>query len=194
MQIAGAGQGADLGALERRDEARPQLLEHLGVRLGDHRPVADEDHPLDPEPLAERLKHAGQRRWIGDAALMHLDRQRAALRRADQPPVDLQLAPLAIARVAQGGQRTAAPLDIGGGEVVEHEAALGQVAARQSALDALLAGQQPVHGREQLGLADLTQGKLLGERALRKAPRARELGARSEQQLADHRHHQVALP
>jgi len=67
------------------------------------------------------------------------------------------------------------------------------VALGERPLDPLLALEQPVHRREQLGLFDLAQRELAGERRLPKAARRRELGARADQALADHRHDQVAL-
>ena len=65
--------------------------------------------------------------------------------------------------------------------------------ARERFFDPLLAGEQPVHRAEQLGLVDLAEVELVGERAMREAPGQRQLGARRDQQLADHRDDQVAL-
>jgi hypothetical protein len=67
------------------------------------------------------------------------------------------------------------------------------VAARERALDPLLALQQPVHRLKQLGLLDVAQVELLGQRRLPEAARGRQLGARADQPLHDHRDDQVAL-
>ena len=43
------------------------------MRVGDHRPVADQDHPLDPELLLDGVDHAGNGARVGGVALVHLD-------------------------------------------------------------------------------------------------------------------------
>jgi len=67
------------------------------------------------------------------------------------------------------------------------------VPARERLLDPLLAVRQPVHRREQLGLGDLAERELVAERGLREATGHRQLRARGDHQLADHRHRQVPL-
>ena len=163
------------------------------MRVGDHRAVTDQDHPLDSKPLLDRVEHAGDRGRVGGVARVHLDRHGPALRGAHKPPVDLRLAVLAVAVMPQRGQRAAAPLHVGGGQVVEHKPAVVEVPAGERFFDPLLAGEQPVHRAEQLGLVDLAEVELVGERALREAPGQRQLGARRDQQLADHRDDHVAL-
>ena len=88
------------------------LGQRLGVRLGDHAAVADEDDVLDPKAPADRLDRGGHRRLVLDAALVDRDRHRAALRRADEAVVDLQLALLGVARVAERRQRARPSLDV----------------------------------------------------------------------------------
>ena len=67
------------------------------MRLGDHSAVADEHDVLDPEPLTHRGDGVGNGLLVGDVSLMHAHRDRAPVRAADQPVVDLQFALDAIA-------------------------------------------------------------------------------------------------
>jgi hypothetical protein len=85
-------------------------------------PVAADDDPLDPEALLDPLQRRRQRLVVVDRAVEDLDRDRAALRGAGQPVADLQLAALAVAGIAERSERTLAPLQIAGGEVVEDKA------------------------------------------------------------------------
>ncbi len=163
------------------------------MRVGDHRPVADEDHPFDPEPLADGVDHAGHGARVGGVARVHLHRYRPSFWRAHKPPVDLQLSRLAIAAVTERRQRAAAALHIARGEVVEHEGALLEMPARERVLDPLLALCQPVHHRQQLGLFDLAERQLVGQRGLRKAAGHRQLRGGRDHQLTDHRHRQIPL-
>jgi hypothetical protein len=68
------------------------------------------------------------------------------------------------------------------------------MATREAILDALLALGEPVQGRIELVLAGTADIELVGERRLPEGARAGQLGARLEQALGDHRHHQRALP
>ena len=139
LQVTGLDELPDLGGLERADELDPGLGERGGVGLGEHAAVAHHDHVRDPEAPAHRREGPRQGPLIGDVARMHRDRHRAALGRAGQPVVDLRLALPSVARVAALGQLTAAPLDVGRGEVVEHEALTGEVAAGERLFDPRLA-------------------------------------------------------
>jgi hypothetical protein len=145
------------------------------VGLGDHPAVADEHDLLDPEVLLDHPHGVCNGLLIGDVALVHAHTDRAAVRPADQPVVDLRLALHTIARVAQSRQRAAAPFHVARGQVVEHErvavAVAGEVSARERPLDPVLALKQPVRRRQQLGLLDLAERQLIAERGLRKAPR-----------------------
>jgi hypothetical protein len=84
--------------------------EHRDVGLGDHAAVAADDHPLDPEALLEPPERLRQRLVVVDLALEDLDRDRPPLGRAGEPVADLQLPLLAVARVAERGQRAPAAL------------------------------------------------------------------------------------
>jgi len=43
------------------------------------------------------------------------------------------------------GQRTVAPFEVSGGQIIEHQAALGEMAFGKGLLDARLQREQPVH-------------------------------------------------
>ena len=64
-------------------------------------PVADEDHPLQVETVADLVDLGLQGRGIGGVALEDLDRHRAALAVAQEPVDHLELALLAVAGVAE---------------------------------------------------------------------------------------------
>ena len=164
------------------------------MRLGEHAAVADHDDIRDPEALPDQRDRGGQRLLVLGAALVHGDRDGAPLGRAGQPVGDLRLAPHPVAGVAERGQGAAAPLDVAGGEVVEHEPLPAQMAFRERLLDPLLARQQPVQRGQQLGLLDHTQIELIGERRLRETAGRRQLRPRPEQPLHHHADDEVALP
>jgi hypothetical protein len=173
LQVAGVDQRLHLRRLERRDPVEAVLFQELDVGGGDHAAVAADDHPLDPEALLDPLQRRGERLVVVDLAVEDLDRDRAALRRAGQPVLDLQLPFLAVARVAERGQLAFAALQVAGGEVVEHKPAAAEVAAGERRLDPLLLRQQPVHRRKQLRLARLGDRELLTERGQAEAARRR---------------------
>ena len=112
---------------------RAQLL--VDACTGQHPPVADEHHPLQPEALAHLVDLVGQGAWVGDVAFVHFDRDRTALGVAQQSVDDLQLPFLAVARVPDASQWTAAPPEIARGDVVEHQSTVVQMAFGQGAFD-----------------------------------------------------------
>ena len=65
--------------------------------------------------------------------------------------------------------------------------------ARERSLDPLLASLEPVHCRQQLGLADLAEFELVGQRRLPEPARRRQLRAGPDQPLDHHRDDEVAL-
>ena len=65
--------------------------------------------------------------------------------------------------------------------------------AREGALDPVLAIEQPVHRAQQLRLCHLAQPELALQRGLREPAGHRQLRARADHQLADHRHTQIPL-
>src|SRR5580704_16386888 len=70
---------------------------------------------------------------------------------------DLQLAGFAVAIVAEFGERAGAPLEIGRGDVIEHQRAVLEVASRQCFLDALLLFDEPVERIIKRPLVDCPQ-------------------------------------
>jgi hypothetical protein len=137
--------GCGSPAPQRRDPVEARRLEGLlQAHLSDHAAVADQRHAVEPEALLELGDLACQRRRIADIAFEHFDRDRAAFGRAQKPEHDLQLAGFAVAIVAEFGERAGAPLEIGRGDVIEHQRAVLEVASRQCFLDALLLSDQPV--------------------------------------------------
>jgi hypothetical protein len=187
-------QAGHLGGAEGADELEPPLPEGGDVGPGDHAPVQAEHRPADPQPLGGARDRLLEGLVVEDPARVHLARHRAPLGRADEPVGDLELPGPPVARVPQGGQGTRPALHPGGGEVVEHEPPGAQVPAGQGALDPVLAGDEPVHGPVELLGPGPLDPELLAQRGERELAGGRELGARGEEALADHGHHQVALP
>jgi transposase len=114
------------------------------ARIGDHAAVADQHHAVEVEALFQLLDLRGKRFRIAGIALEHLDRHGATVSRAQQAVDDLHLALFAVAIVAEAGEIAAAPLDIAGRDVVEHEAAALKMLASQLFLHISLADEQPV--------------------------------------------------
>jgi len=133
-----------------------------------HAAVADQHHPRDPEALFELADLARQGRRIADIAFKHFDRDRTPLGCAQQPEHDLQLPPLAVAAVAQFGQRAGAALEIGRGHVVENQRPVGQVAPRQRLLNAPLFCAQPVERLVEFLLVDRSEPEHLAQRTSRR--------------------------
>ena len=113
----------------------------------------------NPEALPDALHLRRQRGRVGRVAGEHLHRQRAAVGRAQQPEHDLALAALAVAVVAEGGQRAVPPLQVGGADVVQDQGGVLQMAAGQAGLDPALAPQQPVQHGQQLVAGDRAQAQ-----------------------------------
>ena len=98
-----------------------------------------------PEPVFELVDLGGQRLVVVQLAGEHLDRDRPARLVAQQPVDDLRRAALAVARVAQRRQRAAASLEVGGGDVVEHQLAVVEMpAARRSSIRAWRSSSQSI--------------------------------------------------
>ena len=112
---------------------------------------------------------------------------------AQQAEVDLQLALLAVAAVAVAGQRAGRALEVGRAQVEQHDTALGEVAAGQLALDALLALQQPVHGGVQVLGAGVAQAEVVGQAGGVPPAGGGELGLGAQDAGGDHGADEVAL-
>ena len=184
-----AQQRAEVRGLERRDPVEPGRFHGLvDARGGQHAAVADQGDPLDTEAGPDLVRHGG---GVGGVAGEHLDRHRAAVARAEQAEDDLLAALLAIAVVAEGGQRAAPPLDEAGRRVVQHQGAVPEVPVGQALLDPGLARQQPVEHRQHLVAGDRAEGGGGGLR--RELPGGRELGIRRQHPGHDGGQREIAL-
>ena len=124
------------------EASRFQLL--LDARRGDHAAVTHEDHALQAEALLQLGDLGGQRRRVGGVAREHLDRDRAAVGGTQQADHDLRFVAPAIPAVAEPRQLAAAALQIGRGDVVEHQRAVGEMPPGQRPLDRRLRLAEPV--------------------------------------------------
>ena len=194
LQRLGLDQGAHLPRPQRADPPQPRMtLELVDLHLCQQAPVPDQHHPLKPEALAQLqdLVHDGVR--VGGVAGIGFDRDRGSARRAQHGVDDLGLAALAVAVVAETRQRTGAPLVVAPAHVGEHRRAFVQVALGETALDARLAGEQPVHRLVQVVLVGAAQVELLGQRGGLPPPGGGELRGGVEQPSHDHGQDPVAL-
>ena len=78
---------------------------------GDHAAVPDQHDARQAEALLELVDLRGQRHWVGGVAFEHFDRYRTAISRTQQTVDDLQLAFLAVPRVAEARQLAAPALE-----------------------------------------------------------------------------------
>jgi len=69
-----------------------------------------------------------------------------------------------VAAVTVAGQRTAASLQVGGGDVVEHQHAVFQTATRQLVLDEALLTAKPVEGGVDLARGDAAEAEGFAQR------------------------------
>ena len=100
---------------------RDHILADAG--LGDHAPIADQHDVREAKTNLQLVDLDREGFGVAGVAVEYLDRQRTAIRGTEQAVNDLQLAFLAVAVIAALGQRAAAPLDIAGADVVEHQRA-----------------------------------------------------------------------
>ena len=114
---------------------------------------------LSPKRRRSFVDLGGHGGGVGGVAGAHLGGNRAARGVAQQSDEDLAAATLAVAGVAAAGQLAVLAGVPDGGQVVQREAAVLQVAAGQFGLDGGLAAGQPVEGVVELLLGDGTQGR-----------------------------------
>jgi hypothetical protein len=114
-------QGANGAALERRDPADPLLpTQGLDRILRDHPPVSDHDQLRYTEVITQTIDLWQQDLWVCSVTGVDRHRHRAAPRIGEQTLVDLRLALLAIAAVAELSQRTGCTFEITRREI-EHD-------------------------------------------------------------------------
>ena len=126
------------------------------ARRGKHAAIANQHHAAEPEAPPQLVDLGGHG---GGVAGAHLGGNRAARGVAQQADEDLAAATLAVAGVAAAGQLAVLAGVPDGGQVVQREAAVLQVAAGQFGLDGGLAAGQPVEGVVELLLGDGTQAE-----------------------------------
>jgi len=149
-------------------------------------------------PVLDLGHLAGDGLRVAGVAGEHLDGDGNAFFAGEQPVDDLQPAPDPVLGVPDGAQRAGPALERGGGDVIQHQGAAGQVPGRQRILDAVLPGGQPVHRAIQVILVtaacaeDLAQGTGRGPGA--QPAGDGQLGARRDHLRGRHRGHQVPLP
>ena len=167
-------------------------------RGGQHAPVPDQHHLGDPEPVFDLGHLGGHGRRVAGVAGEHLDRDRDAVLAGQQPVDDLQPAVHPVFGVADDAQRAGPALERGGGHVIQHQGAAGQVPGGQRVLDRVLPAVQVVHRRVQVILIaaaqvqDLAQGA--GCRLVPQPAGDGQLGARRDHLRDRHRDHQVPVP
>ena len=100
--------------------------------------------------------------------------------------------------MADDAQRAGPALERGGGDVIQHQGAAGQVPGRERVLDLILPVVQVVHRRVQVILITRPQMQDLAQRTGRRLAAQpagdRQLGVRCDHLRDRHRDHQVPLP
>ena len=195
LQLALAGELLDLRRFERRDPADIRLASSSWmlalVTIPRSETTTTRESPnrafslviWDGSVLSSCSSPENTSTAIGRPGLSH-----------NKPVDDLPAAALAVTRIPQGRQLTAAPLEIRRRHVVEHQLPILQVPARETILDPLLTIQKPVHRRVQIVLISIHYPELVSQRRLPERAHSPELRRRRDHPLADHRHHQVPLP
>ena len=197
---AGGGPGklAQVRRLQRRD---PGQAGRLQIRpdpgRGDHPAVPHQGDAGNAEPGADLLHLGRHRGRIGGIAGKQFHRNRTPLGTAQQAEDDLPLALLPVPVVAEGGQRTALPLQVGARYVVENQGPVPQVTPGQGPLDPWLALEQPVQHVEQFIAADRAEPEQGAETAggglRRQAPRSGQPGVRRQDPGDDRTKRQLPL-
>src|ERR1700761_8254526 len=109
--------------------------------------------------IDRRLITGGDGGRIGGVAFEYLHRRGATVRGAQQ--ADHQLWPVTPTGAAgtAASQDTAAPFQVGGGDVVEHQCAVLEMAAGELVFDAGLLAAEPVEGGVDLAGGDAAEAK-----------------------------------
>ena len=113
----------DLPFRPRTHPAEALATQLLDGGRADHAAIADQHDVAQAELLAQLVGLRQEGGGIGGVAVEHRDRHRAAAAIAQQAPVDLQLALLAVATVAARRQRAAVALEVARRQIVERQAA-----------------------------------------------------------------------
>ena len=188
LQVTTLHQRADLRTLERRDPGESIEVTQLANRLvRDHAPIPHEDQALKAKLLAQLIDLRHQRARIGGVALVDRDGHRTARPRGEQSIVHLRRIALAVAAVTDLRQRTAIAFEVARTQVIERQGTFREVPSRELLLDRLLALEQPVHRRIQIGLVPIGDAILFRQRRRMPPARGGELGVRRQDPRRDHR-------
>ena len=145
--LALAGEFANGGGAQGGDPVEAggaQFVADAG--LGEQAAVADDHQAGEAEAATQGVELGADGGGIGGVAGEDLDGDGAAVAVAQQGEDDLELAALAVAGMAAGGEGAVGALEVGGGDVGEDEGGVGEMAFGEGLLDGVLAGQEPVHG------------------------------------------------
>ena len=179
--LAGKVRGSDFGEVLVVEEGHldgalaGEFADGGGAQGGD---------PVEAEAATQGVELGADGGGIGGVAGEDLDGDGAAVAVAQQGEDDLELAALAVAGMAAGGEGAVGALEVGGGDVGEDEGGVGEMAFGEGLLDGVLAGQEPVHGGVEVvgvGLAELEfVAEGVGQGGWAEAARGGELRARLE--------------
>ena len=168
----------------------------LDPRTGDHAAIADHHHVAQTETLFQLGDLGSNGGRIGGVAFEHLNRHGATIRGTQQPDHQLRAVTATVAAVAVAGQRTATSFQVGGGDVVEHQGAVLEVAAGELVFDELLLAAKPVEGGVDFARGDAAKTEGFTQRVAGgvgiEHPRGCEFRRRVKQPGDDERQCQVA--
>ena len=128
-------------------------------------PVCHQRNLVQAEAIPELVKLPGQRRGIRHGAFEDLYAHGPSVLVAQQSEVDLLLALLAVAVVAELGKIRAVAFNVSGGHVAENDRAFRKVALCEPPLYAVLARIEPVHGFVDLVLMHIGESEFMAQAA-----------------------------
>ena len=136
--------------------------EHVDLRSCEHAPIPDQGHSRQAEPPGERPDLVGDGLGVTGVAGIDLDGHRPPLGIGQGTVDDDRQSGLAVAVVAEAGQRAGLALVVAAGDVVEDQRSVAQMPSGRFVLDRRLASQEPVHGVVGLILAGVGDVPLFG--------------------------------
>jgi hypothetical protein len=164
---------------------------------GDHAAVANQHHIGEAESLAQLIDLGGDGFGIGSIASKNFNGDRASGGVGEEAKNDLQCTGLVVSRMTEFGERTVAPFEVSGGQIIEHQATLGEMAFGQGLLDARLLREEPVHRLVKLDFIGGVQVEDLTETVVEgiavKATSGSEFGSGLDDAGNDHGDDEIAL-
>ena len=140
----------------------------------------------------------GDLRAGGRVAGEHFGSDGTTLRVREQAIHDLRIAGALIARVSEGGQRAMAAFEVRGGQIVEHQRAIGEMLGSQLRFDVGLEVNEPVHGLVQVVFVGAGQMEEFSQTAgggiEAESAGGCEFGGGLDDPCHDHGANQIALP